>query len=205
MALDFTNAEKRTLSKLTTPQKIQTFIDQLTYNADDEDWFRCPLNVMRDRKGHCFEGAVFAALALEKIGFPPLIVNLYPEPGTDDEHVIAVYQKYGAWGAIALSNYVGLRSREPIYRNLRELVISYFENYYNLKNQKTLRSYTHALNLKAFEKKQWRTSNETMHYIGDKLDSLKRFALLKPSMVKGLSRMNPRYSTAGIFGSKSGS
>ena len=152
MIKSMNKTERRTLSSLTTPRKLQYFLDQLAYNPE-EGWFRCPLRVLRDRKAHCFEGAVFAAAVLENLGFPPLIVNMFPERGTDDEHLFAVYQQHGAWGAVAQSNFVGLRFREPIYRNLRELVLSYFEQYYNLARQKTLRSYTRPLNLNTFEKK----------------------------------------------------
>lgn len=199
MTKDFTHAERRILSRLTTPQKLQNFLDDLKYNPGN-GMPRCPLNVLRDRKAHCFEGAVFAAAVMKEMGFPPLLINMYPQPGTDDEHLLVVYRKYGAWGAVSKSNYVGLRSREPIHRNLRELLISYFEGYYNLKKAKTLRSYTRPLNLNMFENTPWLTNNEMMDVIGDKLDTLPRIPLLTPAMVRGLSRVDRRAYKLGIFG-----
>ena len=98
--------------------------------------------MLRDRKAHCYDGAVFAAAALARLGYPPLVVNLFPKTRNDDEHLLAVYRQRGAWGAVAKSNFVGLRFREPIYRTLRELVLSYFEHYYNVAGKKTLWSYT---------------------------------------------------------------
>ena len=195
-----TSRERRTLSRLTTPLKVQSFLDELRYNPQ-EGWFRCPLQVLRDRKGHCFEGAVFAAAVMEKLGYPPLIVNMFPEPGTDDEHLVAVFRRRGTWGAVGKSNYVGLRYREPIYRNLRELVMSYFEQYYNVKKQKTLRFYTRALDLRTFERHQWRTSNETMNRIDRRLDALKRIPVLNRSQIRALSLVDERSYRAGLSGS----
>ena len=135
-----TGPERRLLTHLTSPAKIQAFLDELAYNH--EDAYRCPFRVLRDRKAHCYDGAVFAAALLGRLGHPPLVVNLFPKTRDDDEHLLAVYRQGRAWGAVAKSNFVGLRFREPIYRTLRELVISYFEHYYNLAHEKTLRSYT---------------------------------------------------------------
>ena len=114
---------------------------------------------------HCFEAAVCGAAALRQIGYRPLIVNLFPEPGIDDEHLLAIYGEPGAWGAVAKSNYAGLRYREPIYRSLRELVISYFEHYYNLAKDKTLRSYSRPLNLAGFDRYDWLAEDDTMKLI----------------------------------------
>lgn len=192
-------SERRLLARLTTPFRIQAFLDDLAYNPE-ENWYRSPLSVMRDRLAHCFEGAVFAAAAFTELGHPPLIVNMFPEPGTDDEHLLAVFRQRGAWGAVAKSNYTGLRYREPIYRTLRELVVSYFELYYNLAKQKTLRTYTRPLNLKSFDRYQWNSCDETMNRIHNRLDLMHQTPLLTRSMIASLSLVDARTYQSGLSG-----
>ena len=188
--------ERRLLGQLTSAVKIQAFLDELKYSH--EDAYRCPLRVLRDRMAHCYDGAVFAAAALERLGDPPLIVNLFPETRRDDEHLLAVFRRRGAWGAIAKSNFIGLRFREPVYRTLRELVISYFEHYYNVARERTLRSYTRALNLAVFDRCAWRTRNETMDRIADRLNAMRRIPLLKRSMITGLTPLDEGSYRAGL-------
>jgi hypothetical protein len=129
-----TESERQFISTLTTPAKIQTFLDELPYST--EHIYRCPLRVLRERVAHCFDGALFAAATLCRLGYPPLIMDMLPND-RDDDHMLAIYKSNGHWGAIAKSNFVGLRFREPIYRTLRELVMSYFEQFYNLEREKT--------------------------------------------------------------------
>ena len=133
----------RTLRALKTPAKIQKFIDELGYQYADTAW--SPERVLRERKGHCLEGALVAAAALRVLGHPPLLMDL--EAVHDDDHVIAVYRERGLWGGIAKSNFAGLRFRAPVYRTLRELALSYFDHYYNLRGQRTLRAYSGPVNL----------------------------------------------------------
>ena len=131
-----TAKELRTLKALKTPAKIQRFIDELQYQYADTAG--SPRRVLRERKGHCLEGALLAAAALRLHGHPPLIMDL--ETVRDDDHVIALYRERGLWGGIAKSNYAGLRFRAPVYRTLRELALSYFEDYYNPRGERTLRA-----------------------------------------------------------------
>jgi hypothetical protein len=189
--------EQQILSTLETPEKIQAFLDMIPYST--ETIYRCPLQVLRDRLAHCFDGALFAAAALSRIGYPPLILDMIPDD-RDDDHILALYKKDGHWGAIAKSNFAGLRSREPIFRNLRELVLSYFEQYYNVEGEKTLRGYTIPLNLKTFDKLNWMTSDVTMEAIAQRLDEISRFFLLTPKMIAGLSRVDERSLKAGLIG-----
>ena len=189
--------ERQILSNLDTPGKIQAFLDTVSYST--EAIYRCPLQVLRDRLAHCFDGALFAAAALRRIGYPPLILDMIPD-GRDDDHILALYKKDGHWGAIAKSNFVGLRSREPIFRNLRELVLSYFEQYYNVDGEKTLRGYTIPLNLKTFDKLNWMASNVAMEAIAQRLDEIARFFLLTPKMIAGLSPVDERSRVAGLQG-----
>jgi hypothetical protein len=128
----------RALRALKTPAQIQKFIDGLTYQYADTAG--SPHRVLRERKGHCLEGALLAAAALRVNGREPLLMDL--EAVHDDDHVIAIYREGSLWGGIAKSNFAGLRFRAPVYRTLRELALSYFESYYNLRGERTLRSYS---------------------------------------------------------------
>ena len=131
---------RATFLSLNTPFAIQKYLDSMPYIGEERD--RSPLNVMLDRQCHCLDGGFFAALALWQIGFKPLLIDIVPEPGLDDDHVLALYQVEGRWGALAKSNYVNLGFREPVYKNLRELVMTYFEHYVSVHQEKTLRGYT---------------------------------------------------------------
>lgn len=185
------------MAGLTSPYKIQLFLDELTYSA--EEIYRCPLRVLRDGVAHCFDGALFAAAALRQIGFPPLILDMIPNE-RDDDHIIALFKMNSHWGAVAKSNFVGLRFREPIYRSLRELVMSYFEQYYNVANEKTLRAYTLPLNLTAFDKFNWMISDEHLERIAGRLDRLKKIPIINPAMEANLSPLDQRSSQAGLLG-----
>jgi hypothetical protein len=195
-----TAVERRAIAKLSSPAKIQAFLDELPYNRGEDGYF-CPASVLREGKAHCYEGAVFAAALLGRIGFPPLLLNMFPEPGTDDEHLLAVFRRHGAWGAVAKSNFVGLRFREPVYRSLHELVMSYFESYYNLVRQKTLRSYARPLDLSAFDRYAWQTRDETMERIERRLNALRRIELLSAATAAALAPVDDRSYQAGLCGS----
>lgn len=188
--------EHRVFLNLNSPAKIQEFLDQTLYY--DEDFYRSPLTVMRARKACCLDGALCAATVLRKSGHPPLIVGLNAE--NDDDHVLAIYKKGGFFGAVAKSNFVGLRFREPVYRTLRELVMSYFESYYNLNGKKTLRSYTIPLNLTTFDKIDWMISDDKLEVIAGRLDTIRKVLLLTPGMVRRLTPVDKRFYKAGILG-----
>jgi hypothetical protein len=192
-----TKSERQVMAQLTTPSKIQAFLDKLTYSVDAN--YRCPLRVFREGIAHCFDGALFAAAALRRLDYPPLILNMLPND-RDDDHLLALYKHDGHWGAVAKSNFVGLRFREPIYRTLRELVMSYFEQFYNVERKKTLRSYTVPLNLKAFDKFNWMTSDDPLERIGQRLDEIRKVRLLTRRMIAGLSLVDERSYQAGLFG-----
>lgn len=189
--------ERHTVAELDSPGKIQAFLDTIPYSS--ESVYRCPLQVLRDRVGHCFDGALFAAALLRNIGFPPLIIDMIPND-RDDDHLLALFKLDGYWGAIAKSNFAGLRYREPIFRNLRELVLSYFEQYYNVAGEKTLRGYTAALNLTSFDKWGWMISDAPLERIAQRLDKIRRFSLLTPAMVARLAPVDERLYQAGLQG-----
>ncbi len=146
-------AARETWRGLTSPRAIQDYLDGLPYVAEELD--RSPLRVMTDGQCHCLDGGLFAALALWRNSFRPLILDLVPAPGLDDDHVLALFQVDGCWGAVAKSNYTGLGYREPVYRSLRELAMSYFEDYYNFEGKRSLRGYTRPLDLSRFDASGW--------------------------------------------------
>jgi hypothetical protein len=118
----------------------------------------------------------------------------------DDDHLLALYKVHGHWGAVAKSNFSGLTFREPIYRTLRELVLSYFEQFYNVQREKTLRAYTLPLNLRRFDLYGWMGSDEHLDLIGTRLDQVRTIPLLTPSMRRRLSPVDERSYQAGLLG-----
>lgn len=192
----WTGAELAVLEELRSPRQVQERLDSIPYSPDPV--YRSPRSVLRDRKAHCFDGALFAAAALARLGHPPLLVDL--RAVNDDDHVIAVYKADGHWGAVAKSNFVGLRFREPIHRTLRELALSYFEVYFNTLGQKTLREYSLPLDLRAFDDIDWRTSDQELERIATRLDELRHFPLLTRRMVARLSPVDERSVKAGMLG-----
>lgn len=189
--------QRRLMDRLDSPARIQEYLDTVTYSADP--FYRCPLRVLNDGLAHCFDGALFAAAALRRLGFPALILDMIPNE-RDDDHLLALYKINGHWGAVAKSNFVGLRFREAIHRNLRELVLSYFEQYYNVEREKTLRGYTVPLHLARFDDVNWMTEDTHLERIAEKLDQIRRFTLLTPAMVRQLSAVDERSARAGMVG-----
>lgn len=195
----FTAAERSVFHRLSTPEKIQRFLDDLAYNKEPGGpTCRSPRAVLRDRTAHCMEGALFGAAALRMMGKPPLLLDL--EAVRDDDHVLAVFQARGHWGALAKSNYSGLRYREPVYRSLRELVMSYFEHYYNLRREKTLRNYSRPVNLKRFDAIRWMTAEEDVWAIPEYLLEVAHTPLLPPPIIPRLGRVDARLFASGLVG-----
>jgi hypothetical protein len=196
----FGRDELAILRRLKTPEKIQLFLDSdIGYNKEPQGaTCRSPRRVLRDRLAHCMEGALFAAAALRVQSFPPLLLDL--EAVRDDDHVLAIFRQRGHWGAIAKSNYSGLRFREPVYRTLRELAISYFEHYYNLAGEKTLRTYSHPVNLRRFDASGWMTAEDDVWQIPEYLVSIPHTPLLHPDLTRGLNRVDARLQAAGRLG-----
>jgi hypothetical protein len=186
---------------LTTPAKIQQFLDQdIGYNREPRG-ATCysPQTVLRKREAHCMEGALLGAMALRKLGYPPLLVDL--EAVRDSDHVLAVYRVNGHWGAVAKSDYAGLRSREPVYATIRELAMSYFEHYYNPAGEKTLRAYSRPVNLARFDRTiEWMTTLDEVWEIPGHLCVIPHTRILAAPMERKLARMDPRSYQAGRVG-----
>jgi hypothetical protein len=181
-------AELRVLRRLKTPFGVQRFLDELPYNLGYTA--RSPKHVLHERIASCLEGGIFAAAALRVLGFPPLIFDLEAEQDTD--HVVAIFKVRGHWGAVAKSNFTGCRYREPVYRTLRELAMSYFNTYFNLRFKRTLRRYSRPVNLARFDHLAWMTTDKPVWFIAEHLCEISHISLLTPSMKKNLTRLDPR-------------
>ena len=193
-----TPEELKLWQSLDSPAKIQAYLNQTPYSPQDAD--RSPLSVMRDHLAHCLDGGVFAAAALRRLGYPPLIVDMQSNPGLDDDHVLAIYKIKAHYGAVAKSNFVGLRYREPIYRSLRELVLSYFEDFYNLNGLKSLRFYTRPINLSVYDSLNWEWDDSRLFVIEKRLKDLKLTTLITPEMALGLLPVDNLSYQAGMLG-----
>jgi hypothetical protein len=192
----FTPAELRKLRSLKDPYGIQRYLDDIPYHLADTAW--SPRRVLRENTAHCLEGSIFAAAALRANGFPALIWDLEAEHDTD--HVIAIYQVDGHWGAVAKSNYTGCRYREPVYRSLRELAMSYFNIYFNLRRERTLRTFSRPVNLARFDSQHWMTTEKPTWFIVYYLLEIPHTKLLRPGMAKRLHRIDDRLFQAETLG-----
>lgn len=196
----FDAQERKVLRGLTTPARIQRFLDcGIGYNLEPHgETCYSPRLVLREGIAHCMEGALLAAAALRLIGYPPLIVDL--EAVRDSDHVLAVYRVEGHWGAVAKSDYSGLRSREPVYRTVRELVMSYFDHYYNPAGEKTLRAYSRPVNLARFDGTGWMIAERDLWEIPNYLCDIPHTNLLTRAMARRLTKMDERTYRAGLLG-----
>ena len=184
------------LDSLADEASIQAYLDSIPYSADPI--YRGPASVARDQKAHCFDGAVFAAAALRRLGHRPLIIDL--RAVRDDDHVLALFWRDGGLGAISKSNVSTLRFREPLFRTPRELVLSYFDFYYNLDGEKTLREYSRPVDLSRFDRLCWETDDAAMETIAQHLDRVPHTKLLRPEQEAKLAPMDRRTFDAGLLG-----
>lgn len=197
----FDRAELAVFRKLSAPEKIQRFLDdEIGYNKEkDGETCRSPRRVLRDGLAHCAEGAYFAAAAMRLRGHPPLIVDLMAV--RDDDHLLAVFRQQGHWGAIAKSNYSGLRFREPVYRTIRELVMSYYAHYYNLRGELTLREFSpRPINLARFDRINWMTTEENLWEIGEHFYTVSHSRILPAEMERKRRMLDRRLFQAGLVG-----
>jgi hypothetical protein len=192
----FRPAELGKLCSLKNPYRIQCLLDEQPYHLANTAW--SPRRVLRENTSHCFEGALFAAAALRINGYPPLVIDLEAEHDTD--HVIAVFKQHGHWGAIGKSNFTGCRYREPVYRSLRELAMSYFEVYFNLRRERSLRTFSHPVNLARFDRLDWMTTDQPLWFVAEYLFTIRHFPLLNARMAKRLHRLDDRSFRAGCLG-----
>jgi hypothetical protein len=192
----FTPAELRRLRALRTPLLIQRHLESLPYQHAKTAW--SPRRVLQEGTAHCLEGAIFAAAALRVNGFKPLLLDF--EAVRDTDHVLAIYRVNGGWGAIGKSNFAFLRFREPVYRSLRELAMSYFDGYCNLRGERTLRAFSRPVNLKRFDHLEWMTTAKPLWFIPEYLCRIPHTPLLSRSQEKALTRLDQRSFRAGLTG-----
>lgn len=165
--------EMRTLKRLDTPTKLQDFLNALPFNFEKRgDTLMSPRRVLREKKAHCFEGALLAAAALWVQGHKPLLLDLMPDRSKDDGHVVALYRMNGYWGAISKTNHAVLRFRDPVYRTVRELALSYFHEYFlNTTGEKTLKSFAGPIDMRQFDA-TWLTAAEDLTHLHSAFDDL---------------------------------
>jgi hypothetical protein len=192
----WTKRELALLKRLDSPIKIQHYLNKLAY--DPEPGTASPRLVMKEKKANCFEGALFAAAALRGIGHPPLLVDM--RAVNDDDHVLAVFRQNGAWGCVAKSNYTVLRFREPVYRTIRELMMSYLDVFYNPIGEKTLREYSRPFDLRRFDKVAWMTTDQDLSDIGDALERARHYKVMTARQIRNLERADRDLVKAGLLG-----
>jgi hypothetical protein len=193
--------ERKIFRHMDSPAKIQKFLDdEIGYNLEPGgDTCYSPRLVLREKVAHCMEGALLGALALRRLGYPPLLVDL--EAVRDSDHVLAVYRVEGRWGAVAKSDYSGLRSREPVYSTIRELAMSYFDHYFNPAGEKTLRGYSRPVNLARFDRKtNWMSTLAEVWEIPEYLCDVPHTSILTKTMARRLAPMDRRLYAAGRLG-----
>jgi hypothetical protein len=167
------------------PEAIQMFLDELDYNCTER--MLNPCDVMRERMAHCFDGAVFAASALQTIGHDPLLVDL--RAIDDDDHVIAVYRERGLWGAVAKSNTTCLRFRPAVYRSVRELAMSYFAFYFNTRGKMSLYEYSRPFSLRRYQVRHLDAPD--VAWIGEDLDRTRHYPIVSRQHLRSLAAAPP--------------
>lgn len=183
--------EMSLLKRLNTPRKVQDYLNSLTQNHEpDGDTCLSPRRVMRESRAHCIEGAMFAALAFRIHGQRPLILDL-ESARHDQDHVVALFRRHGCWGAVSKTNHGVLRYREPVYQTIRELVLSYFHEYFDQRGFKTLRRYSNPVDLSRFDRKTWVTNERDNWFIAQYLVDVPHKELLTRSQISSLRRADP--------------
>lgn len=193
--MDWTAKERRILSKLRTPARIQQFLDELPY--DERGGAASPRAVMRDDKAQCYSGALFACAALRELGHEPRI--MWIDAVSDDGHCLALYQVDEMWGSVAKSNFTSIRSREPVY-TYRELGLSYFDGYFNPSGKRTMRGFTVPIGLDQFEPRGWRFDDGKLLYVDHAIDTAQREWRLPRGHAKYVHPVSKALSAAGLLG-----
>ena len=193
----FNQKELEILRALNTPRKIQDFLGKLKINFEKKgETCMSPRTVLKKRRAHCIEGALLAAVALRLQGHKPLVVDLTAND-RDEDHVITVFKQHGHWGAISKTNHAVLRYREPVYKTIRELVMSYFHEYFDDKGRKNLRSFTKPIDLSRFDPKNWMTSEEDVWYIPEYLADIPHKKILNRGQIATLRKADKTELKAG--------
>ena len=189
--LGLTRSEWKRLSSLGSPQKIQGFLNRTPINHElGGETLLSVREVLKQRRAHCMEGAFLAAAALWINGEPPLLMHLDCDL-SDYPHAIAVFRRGRCWGAISKTNGAPLRFRDPVYRSLRELAMSYFHEYFDKRGRKTLRSYSGAFDMRRIDPSHWVTNGKQCWDVHDRLAELRHYPLVTAKQTRLLSRRDP--------------
>jgi hypothetical protein len=186
--LGLSRAEHATLRRLSSPERIQAFLNAIPINHEiGGETVLSVREVLRQRRAHCIEGAMVAACAMWVNGERPLVMHLDCHE-SDYPHVIALFRRDGAWGAISKTNGAPLRYRDPIYRTLRELALSYFHEYSNKRGHKTLRSYSTSFDMRRIDPQEWVTSKKSCWDTHDRLVELRHYRLISKRQERLLAK-----------------
>ena len=194
---EWSKRELQQLEPLSSPEAVQRFLDAIPYNPLST--CRSPQRVLRDRTANCTEGALFAAAALSLLGEPPLLIDL--RAVRDDDHVIAPFRRRRRWGALSKSNFSGLRYRSPIFRSVESLVHSYFDQFFNLRRELSMRSFSRPMSLATKRFSGWQFRCDELDDICDHLDTFVHWPILEKGGEPELRRVDDRLFKAGLLGS----
>ena len=198
MGLGLSARHAKRLARRTTPQEIQDLVNDFDVNREkDGDTCLSVASTLSAGHAHCIEGAFVAAAALWMTGRPPLLMDL--EADGDDDHVVAVFKSRGCWGAISKSNHIWLRWRDPVYRSLRELAMSYFHEYVRDGIKKTLRTYSVPFDLRRVPAARWITAADSCWDVSEALCTIRHYRLLTPSQIRELKDRDPFEVEAGTL------
>lgn len=185
ISLGLSAAAATTLARLRTPERIQDFVNGLRWNHErGGGTARSVAQALRHGEAQCIEGAFVGACALWLAGEPPLLMDMGAARG-DVDHIVALFKRGRFWGGISKSNSPFLRYRDPIYRSLRELSLSYFPQYVKLR-RKTLRTYSVAVDLRRYDPAIWVTHPGFCHEMVDTLTGARHFSILPPNAAQHL-------------------
>lgn len=186
-----TQGERRVFARLSTPRRIQRYLDSLPINFEVRgETYMSPRRVIREKTAHCFEGALIAAAALAYHGQKPLLLDFRTIP-TDEDHVVALFRQNGYWGALSKTNHAILRYREPVYASVRELAMSFFHEYLMWDGRKSLRAYSKPFDLSKYAPERWVTASEELFWLVEALDDSRHFPAVPKKNLRALRRAYP--------------
>lgn len=193
----FNREELRFLRSLRTPVKVQDFLNSIPMNFEKHgDTLMSPRRVIREQKAHCMEGALLAAAVFWVQGKKPLLLDLRATPN-DDDHVVALFQECGLWGAISKTNHAVLRWREPIFKSIHVLASSYFHEYFLDDGRRTLREYSRPFLLSAKKYAGWTVAEDDLWQLSDELDASCHYPVAPPSALRHVRRADSIERKAG--------
>lgn len=182
-------AEHAVFQKLSTPNKIQDYLDALPQNFSHSrgQILRSPRRIIAEGKAYCIEGAIFAAASLAYHGREALIMDMQTIKG-DVDHVVALFKENNLWGAMSKTNYSVLKWRDPVYRDVRELAMSYFHEYFLDNGTKSFKAYSAPFNLGKFKPETWVIAKEPLEWLAVALDDSPHFPTAPASLLKKTRR-----------------